>query len=89
MEPEPATSRAPADALPAVIAPQRVTVVAFDMPFLQLTLFMIKASFAAALATIVTSAIWIAIGTVMMAVMIFLGTAMLAMLGIGGAALSQ
>jgi hypothetical protein len=67
---------------------QRVTVVAFDMPFLQLTIFMVKASFAAALATLITSVLWIAIGTLMMVAMMAIGTALLAALGLGGAAVA-
>lgn len=77
---EAAVIPSPVASRPVRTGPERVNIVSLDVPFVTLTLFFIKASFAAALATIVTSVIWIAIWVAMGMVSMTL----LAMLGVAG-----
>jgi outer membrane biosynthesis protein TonB len=68
--------------------PARVQLVELNVPFWNLTMFMVKASFAAALATVITSVLWVVIGAVLGVLMFALGMAMLTALGLLGASVA-
>ena len=64
--------------------PPPVTVVSFDIPFFQLTWFLIKLSFASALAFMVTSVVWGTILGVFFAAVSALGALLLGFLSTMG-----